>query len=177
MRSIRVGEPVFPHPYEPEVTRLQWNEFNAAFIEPNANNRMLGCSLPRVGSNFVTLLMLTLLERHDVPEISKTKLTWITTSSALKELVATLDRAKEFAIAVHQHDYHSYLGTSLHVFHLGFSIYHSLMIGFVALMQISTRTEDFLVDSIVLFEELHLLNQVTTNPNILKVRFCCRCIV
>lgn len=117
------------------------------------------------------------VESHDVPEISKTKLTWITTSSALKELVATLDRAKEFAIAVHQHDYHSYLGTSLHVFHLGFSIYHSLMIGFVALMQISTRTEDFLVDSIVLFEELHLLNQVTTNPNILKVRFCCRCIV
>lgn len=36
-------------------------------------------------------------------------------------------------------------------------------------MQISTRTEDFLIDTLALRAHLHLLNECFTNPNIVKV--------
>lgn len=41
--------------------------------------------------------------------------------------------------------------------------------GFVCLMQISTRTEDFIVDTLKLRDELHVLNDVFTDPTIVKV--------
>ena len=46
--------------------------------------------------------------------------------------------------------------------------YRSFM-GFCCLMQISTREEDFIVDTIDLREDLQVLNEVFTNPSILKV--------
>ncbi len=36
-------------------------------------------------------------------------------------------------------------------------------------MQISSRTEDFLIDTITLRDELNILNNIFTNPNIVKV--------
>ncbi len=36
-------------------------------------------------------------------------------------------------------------------------------------MQVSTRTEDYLVDTIALRSQLHILNTSFTNPAILKV--------
>ena len=36
-------------------------------------------------------------------------------------------------------------------------------------MQISTREEDFIVDTLKLRDELYVLNEVFTDPNILKV--------
>ena len=36
-------------------------------------------------------------------------------------------------------------------------------------MQISTRDIDFIVDTLCLREDLHILNEVFTDPNILKV--------
>jgi len=36
-------------------------------------------------------------------------------------------------------------------------------------MQISTRSEDFIVDTLELRSELHILNEVFTDPSILKV--------
>ena len=36
-------------------------------------------------------------------------------------------------------------------------------------MQISTRDKDFVVDTIALREELYILNEVFTDPSILKV--------
>lgn len=36
-------------------------------------------------------------------------------------------------------------------------------------MQISSRTEDFLIDTIALRDELIVLNNIFTNPNITKV--------
>lgn len=36
-------------------------------------------------------------------------------------------------------------------------------------MQISSRTQDFLIDTIALRDELHILNNIFTNPNIVKV--------
>ncbi len=43
--------------------------------------------------------------------------------------------------------------------------------GFTCLMQISSRTEDFLIDTIALRDELNILNNIFTNPNIVKVGF------
>ena len=36
-------------------------------------------------------------------------------------------------------------------------------------MQVSTRSEDFLIDTIELRSEMHILNQVFTDPKIVKV--------
>jgi exosome complex exonuclease RRP6 len=43
--------------------------------------------------------------------------------------------------------------------------------GFTCLMQISSRTEDFLIDTIALRDELNTLNNIFTNPNIVKVKY------
>ena len=41
--------------------------------------------------------------------------------------------------------------------------------GFVCLMQISTREEDYVIDTLALREEMEELNEVFTNPSIVKV--------
>jgi len=46
---------------------------------------------------------------------------------------------------------------------------HRSFSGFVCLMQISTRRDDFIVDTLTLREELEELNEVFTNPDVLKV--------
>jgi exosome complex exonuclease RRP6 len=61
-----------------------------------------------------------------------------------------LKRASEIAVDLEHHDYRSYHG-------------------FVCLMQISTRKQDWIVDTLELREELIALNEVFTNPNIVKV--------
>ena len=43
--------------------------------------------------------------------------------------------------------------------------------GLTCLMQISTRTEDFIVDTLSLRSELYLLNQVFTDPDVVKVTY------
>jgi exosome complex exonuclease RRP6 len=61
-----------------------------------------------------------------------------------------LKNATEIAVDLEHHDYRSYHG-------------------FICLMQISTRQQDWIVDTLELREELVALNQVFTNPNIVKV--------
>ena len=61
-----------------------------------------------------------------------------------------LKEATEIAVDLEHHDYRSYYG-------------------FVCLMQISTRKKDWIVDTLELREELIALNEVFTNPNIVKV--------
>lgn len=46
---------------------------------------------------------------------------------------------------------------------------HRSFNGFVCLMQISTRCDDFVVDTLTLREELEELNEIFTNPDVLKV--------
>ena len=41
--------------------------------------------------------------------------------------------------------------------------------GFVCLMQLSTRDEDFVVDPLAVRDEMEELNEVFTDPNIIKV--------
>ena len=42
------------------------------------------------------------------------------------------------------------------------------------MIQLSTRTKDFLIDPFDMFEDITWLNQITTHPDIVKVRvrFC-----
>jgi ribonuclease D len=68
----------------------------------------------------------------------------------LKVMLEALSKAKEIAVDLEHHSYRSFLG-------------------FTCLIQISTRTFDYIVDAIALREHLHLLNTTFTNPKILKV--------
>ena len=42
-------------------------------------------------------------------------------------------------------------------------------------MQISSRTEDFLIDTLILRDELSILNNVFTNPKVVKVKIFLFC--
>lgn len=68
----------------------------------------------------------------------------------LAELVLTLSAATEIAVDVEHHHEHSYLG-------------------FTCLLQISTRTADFIVDTLALRDEMWRLAPVFHDPKIVKV--------
>ncbi|OQE28794.1 hypothetical protein PENSTE_c003G05010 [Penicillium steckii] len=80
-----------------------------------------------------------------------TTATFVDTLDGVKEMLSELKTAKEIAIDLEHHDVHSYHGL-------------------VSLMQISTRDKDWVVDTLKPWrEELQILNEVFTDPNILKV--------
>ncbi|PYH89449.1 exosome complex exonuclease Rrp6 [Aspergillus ellipticus CBS 707.79] len=80
-----------------------------------------------------------------------TTATFVDTQDGVKEMLEELKLAKEIAIDLEHHDVHSYQGL-------------------VSLMQISTRDKDWVVDTLQPWrEELQILNEVFTDPNILKV--------
>lgn len=69
----------------------------------------------------------------------------------LLSMLDDLRSAKEIAVDLEHHDEHSY-------------------IGLVSLMQISTRDRDWVIDTLKPWrDKLQVLNQVFTDPNILKV--------
>lgn len=76
---------------------------------------------------------------------------WIDTVAALEILVGKLLQEKEIAIDLEQHFFRSYQG-------------------FVCLMQLSTRTQNFLVDTLELRASMQKLNVVFTHPKIVKAR-------
>ncbi|KAJ2999030.1 exosome nuclease subunit [Globomyces sp. JEL0801] len=82
--------------------------------------------------------------------LEKTPLTWIDTLDSLKIMCSKLENVKEIAIDLEHHHIRSFQG-------------------FTCLIQISTRDEDYLVDTLELRSELHLLNESFTNPKIVKV--------
>lgn len=75
---------------------------------------------------------------------------WVDTVESMMSMMADLKKNREIAVDLEHHDYRSYYGI-------------------VCLMQISTRETDYLVDTIVLREDLKVLNEVFTDPKILKV--------
>lgn len=75
---------------------------------------------------------------------------WVSSPEELSELLGHLRGAQEIAIDLEYHSYRSYSG-------------------FVCLMQISTRTGDWIVDTLAVREELEELNEVFTDPKIVKV--------
>ncbi|WEW60465.1 exosome nuclease subunit [Emydomyces testavorans] len=80
-----------------------------------------------------------------------TDATFVNTLEGVKLMLAELKSAKEIAVDLEHHDTHSYHGL-------------------VCLMQISTREKDWIVDTLLPWrEELHILNEVFANPQIVKV--------
>jgi ribonuclease D len=80
----------------------------------------------------------------------KTPLHWVDTVDAMLDMKAKLDASSAFAVDLEHHSYRTFQGIT-------------------CLMQISTRTEDFLVDTIALRDDLHQLNSAFTDPAIVKV--------
>ncbi|TPX45331.1 hypothetical protein SeMB42_g04051 [Synchytrium endobioticum] len=77
--------------------------------------------------------------------------TYVSTVDDLRKMVSIMEAATEIAVDTEHHDYRTYLGI-------------------VCLIQISTRNEDFIVDTLgPLRSHLYLLNRVFANPRILKV--------
>ncbi|NP_001411930.1 exosome complex component 10 isoform 5 [Mus musculus] len=73
--------------------------------------------------------------------------------SSLDELVELNEKllgCQEFAVDLEHHSYRSFLGLT-------------------CLMQISTRTEDFIVDTLELRSDMYILNESLTDPAIVKV--------
>ncbi|ELP85248.1 exosome complex exonuclease RRP6, putative [Entamoeba invadens IP1] len=83
-----------------------------------------------------------------------TPLLFVQNMDELNRLIKTLNNVDQFAVDVEHHSEHSYNG-------------------FACLMQISTRSEDFVVDVITLRDSIHLLNEPFTNPKIEKVFHGC----
>ncbi|KAH8552731.1 ribonuclease H-like domain-containing protein, partial [Umbelopsis sp. PMI_123] len=79
-----------------------------------------------------------------------TKATWVDNEETLKDMCSKLEAATEIAVDLEHHDYRSFQG-------------------FVCLMQISTRDEDFIIDTLEIRDKLWMLNNAFTNPNIVKV--------
>ncbi|KAF3919281.1 hypothetical protein ABW20_dc0108419 [Dactylellina cionopaga] len=75
---------------------------------------------------------------------------WVDTTEILNEMVQQLLKAEEIAVDLEHHDYRTY-------------------IGLVCLMQISTRDQDWIIDTLKLRDELEVLNEVLANPRIVKI--------
>ncbi|KAL8564918.1 hypothetical protein ACOMHN_019821 [Nucella lapillus] len=82
--------------------------------------------------------------------VDDTPVEYIDTASDLLDLCDLLKKEKEFAVDLEHHSYRTFQG-------------------FVCLMQVSTRTQDFIVDTLALRADMHRLNEVFTDPQITKV--------
>src|SRR5690606_39095909 len=82
--------------------------------------------------------------------LAQTPVTWVDTEEQLRQLAGVLETCTEFAVDLEHHDYRSFQG-------------------FVCLMQVSTRKEDFLIDTLALRAHMPLLAPVFANPAIVKV--------
>lgn len=79
-----------------------------------------------------------------------TSATWIDSKDGLSRMIEELKNLTEIAVDLEHHDYRSYYGL-------------------VCLMQISNRQNDWLIDTLALRDDLEALNEIFTNPQILKV--------
>jgi exosome complex exonuclease RRP6 len=75
---------------------------------------------------------------------------WVDDVKTLNEMLVELRKVDVIAIDLEHHDYRSYYGL-------------------VSLMQISTRDQDWLIDTLALRDDLQILNEVFTNPQVTKV--------
>ncbi|MED6247737.1 Exosome component 10 [Ataeniobius toweri] len=82
--------------------------------------------------------------------MAETKLSFIDSLEDLVALNEKLCRLSEFAVDLEHHSYRSFLGLT-------------------CLMQISTREEDFIIDTLELRSEMYILNEAFTDPSIIKV--------
>nr|GMC77103.1 protein RRP6-like 3 isoform X2 [Ipomoea batatas] len=81
---------------------------------------------------------------------SRDSYVWVETESQLQELAEVLSGERAFAVDTEQHSLRSFLG-------------------FTCLIQISTKREDYLVDTIALHDMMGILRPIFANPEICKV--------
>uniref|UniRef100_A0A224YSY7 Exosome complex component 10 homolog n=1 Tax=Rhipicephalus zambeziensis TaxID=60191 RepID=A0A224YSY7_9ACAR len=84
------------------------------------------------------------------PPLEETPCTIVETVDQLKDMCEALSKETEIAVDLEHHSYRSFQG-------------------FTCLMQISSRTEDYIVDTLALRHELQMLNEVFADPKIVKV--------
>ncbi|KAL8988896.1 MAG: hypothetical protein Q9177_002097 [Variospora cf. flavescens] len=92
-------------------------------------------------------------QRTPIPYLpfDATSATWVDTPEGVQAMLQDLKGATEIAVDVEHHDMHTY-------------------VGIVSLLQISTRDRDWIVDTLVPWrEDLQILNEVFTEPRIVKV--------
>uniref|UniRef100_A0A8C9JRS2 Exosome complex component 10 n=1 Tax=Panthera tigris altaica TaxID=74533 RepID=A0A8C9JRS2_PANTA len=82
--------------------------------------------------------------------VGETPCHFVSSLDELVELNEKLLACQEFAVDLEHHSYRSFLGLT-------------------CLMQISTRTEDFIVDTLELRSDMYILNESLTDPAIVKV--------
>ena len=81
---------------------------------------------------------------------NSTSAIWVDNEESLKEMLASLEKYTEIAVDLEHHDLRSYYGLT-------------------CLMQISTRDQDYIIDTLVLRNELSILNKVFCDPKITKI--------
>lgn len=84
------------------------------------------------------------------PDLNSTPISWVDNVQQLDEMCEHIAQQREFAVDVEHHSYRSFQGIT-------------------CLLQVSTRTQDYVIDAIKLRSDLHRLNESFTNPNIVKV--------
>ncbi|XP_046576911.1 LOW QUALITY PROTEIN: exosome component 10-like [Haliotis rubra] len=89
-------------------------------------------------------------EAQDPRPIESTPLTVIDSESELKKLCDRLKTVPALAIDLEAHTYRSFQGLT-------------------CLMQVSTREQDYIIDTLELRHNMHIFNEVFTDPNIVKV--------
>lgn len=84
--------------------------------------------------------------------VENTQATWVDTYEGVLDMLEELRKAEEIAVDLEHHDYRTY-------------------VGLVCLMQVSTREKDWIVDTLQPWRhKLEVLNEVFTDPKIVKVR-------
>ncbi|KAL4249292.1 Exosome complex exonuclease Rrp6-like protein [Abortiporus biennis] len=94
--------------------------------------------------------MFEYLEPIPFKSFEETPFDWVDSLPKFNSMLDQLRKAKEIAIDLEHHNYRTFSG-------------------FVCLMQISTREGDWIVDTLALRDELEELNEVFTDPDIVKV--------
>ncbi|XP_064459624.1 exosome complex component 10-like isoform X2 [Ornithodoros turicata] len=84
------------------------------------------------------------------PPLDETPYMFVSTVEDLQKMCKDLMKQKEIAVDVEHHSYRTFQGIT-------------------CLVQISTRQTDYIVDTLALRHELHVLNEIFTHPKIIKV--------
>lgn len=83
-------------------------------------------------------------------KVDETPLMYVDNEKDLEQMLHELMASNEIAVDVEHHSYRTFQGIT-------------------CLLQLSTRTKDYIVDTLALREDLHVLNEVFTDPKIVKV--------
>lgn len=84
------------------------------------------------------------------PSPAETELLFVDSVEKLHMALNELQQASQIAIDVEHHSYRTFMGIT-------------------CLVQMSTRTKDYIFDTLILREDMHILNLVLTDPKVLKI--------